>query len=105
MLDYSVLQRRREIGIRIAVGATAGRVASTVTSEFFSIVVGGAAVGAGLGMAAGHSADALLYEVMPSDTGILLGTVLTILIISAIAAIAPVARAVRIEPMAVLKIE
>lgn len=105
VLDYSVLQRRREIGIRIAVGATAGRVASTVTSEFFSIVVGGAAVGAGLGMAAGHSADALLYEVMPSDTGILLGTVLTILIISAIAAIAPVARAVRIEPMAVLKIE
>lgn len=89
VLDYLVLQRRREIGIRIAVGATAGRVASTVASEIFSMVVAGAAVGAGLGIVAAHYADALLYEVKPSDANILLGMLFTVLLISAMAAIVP----------------
>ena len=105
VLDYSVLQRRREIGIRIAVGATAGRVARTVASEVFSMVVAGAAVGAGLGIVAAHYAGALFYETKPSDTDILMGMLFTVLGISVMAAIVPVARAVRIDPMAVLKVE
>lgn len=105
MLDYSVLQRRREIGIRIAVGATAGRVARTVASEVFSMVVVGAAVGVGLGIVAAHYTGALFYETKPSDANILLGMLFTMIGVSVMAAIVPVARAVRIDPMVVLKVE
>jgi ABC-type antimicrobial peptide transport system permease subunit len=105
VLDYSVLQRKREIGIRIAVGASARQVARTAASVLLPVIVGGAVVGAGLGIVAAHYAGALLYEVKPSDANILLGTLFTMLAISAMATIAPVARAVRIDAMAVLKIE
>lgn len=105
VLDYSVLQRRREIGIRIAVGAPAARVASTVTSQLFSMVAVGAMCGVGLALSVAQYADRLLYQVKATDTGMLAETLLAILFIALIAALAPVTRAVRIEPMAVLKIE
>ncbi len=105
VLDYSMLQRRREIGIRIAVGAPAGRVAGVVVSHVFAMVACGVALGAGLGLAAARYLDALLYGVKPTDSGVLVGAAVTMLAAAAVAAIAPVARAVRIEPVAVLKIE
>src|SRR5215472_2719962 len=105
VLDYSVLQRRREIGIRIAVGAPASRLASAVTSRLFSMVAMGALCGVGLGLSVAQYADTLLYQVKPSDTDMLIETLLTILLIAAIAAVLPVTRAVRIDPMAVLRIE
>src|SRR5271163_865280 len=52
VLHYSVLQRRREIGIRMAVGARAGGVARLVTMEVFAMVLVGAVAGIGLGMLA-----------------------------------------------------
>ena len=45
MLDYSVLQRRREIGIRVAIGAPAGNIARLVTVEIFAMVLAGALAG------------------------------------------------------------
>ena len=105
VLDYSVLQRRREIGIRIAVGAPAARVASAVTSQLFSMVAVGALCGVGLGLSVAQYADTLLYKVKPSDSDMLVETLLTISLIAAIAAVRPVTRAVRIDPMTVLRIE
>jgi predicted permease len=105
VLDYSVLQRQREIGIRIAVGAPPGRVASTVVSAILVMVSGGALCGIGLGLPAAEYAQSLLYEVKPTETDVLMGVIFTILGITALAAIAPVARAVRIDPMTVLKVE
>ena len=49
VLDYSVLQRRREIGIRMAIGAPAGDIARRVTAEVFLMVLAGAAAGSLLG--------------------------------------------------------
>ncbi len=54
VLDYSVVQRRREIGIRVAIGAPSGSIARLVTVEIFAMVVAGAMVGLGLGLAAAH---------------------------------------------------
>lgn len=105
VLDYSVLQRRREIGIRIAVGAPAARVASAVASQLFTMVAIGAVCGVGLGLSVAHYADTLLYQVKTTDTDMLVETLLTMLLIAAIAAIRPVMRAVTIEPVAVLRIE
>ncbi len=53
VLHYSVLQREKEIGIRIAVGAQAGNIARLVTMRVFAMVMAGAIVGLGLGMAHG----------------------------------------------------
>jgi ABC-type antimicrobial peptide transport system permease subunit len=49
--------------------------------------------------------DALLYEVKATDTCVLMGALFTMSVIAAVAAIVPVARALRIDPMAVLKAE
>jgi predicted permease len=103
VLDYSVLQRRREIGIRMAVGAPAGRVARTVVSETFAMVAAGAVSGTGLGLAAGRYIDSLLYGVRSTDSIILVGALLAMFVTAAVAAIAPIVRAVRIEPSEVLR--
>src|SRR5207237_9959310 len=51
VLDYSVLQRKREIAIRMAIGAQAGDIARRVTLDVFAMVVAGALAGLALGMA------------------------------------------------------
>ena len=71
----------------------------------FSMVVAGATVGAGLGIVTAHYAGALFYETKPSDTNILLGMLCTVFGVSVMAAIVPVVRAVKIDPMVVLKVE
>ncbi len=105
VLDYAVVQRRREIGIRIAVGAPAGRMARMVISDVLAMVACGAVLGSGLGLAAARYVDALLYGVKPTEPGVLLGAAFTMLVTAAIAAIVPVARAVRTDPAAVLRVE
>jgi hypothetical protein len=105
VLDYSVLQRRREIGIRIAVGAPAGRVARMVVSDVFAMVAFGAAAGAGLGLLAARYVNSLLYGVKPTESSVLIGALLAMAATAAVAAIAPLVRALRIEPAAVLKTE
>ena len=94
VLDYSVLQRRREIGIRIAVGAPARRVARMIISDAFAMVACGAVFGSGLGLAAARYLDALLYEVEPTEPGMLVGAAFIMLVTAAMTAVAPVARAV-----------
>jgi predicted permease len=102
-LDYSVLQRRREIGIRMAIGAQAGDIAWRVTAEVFRMVLVGALAGFGVGMLSARYITALLYQVRPSDpamlaipSAILVGTAL-------IAALPAVVHAVRIDPVAMLR--
>lgn len=105
VLDYSVLQRRREIGIRIALGAPAGGVVRTVGWEIFAMVVCGAVFGTGLGVAVARYVAALLYGVQPTQPDVLMGALFTVLATTVIAAILPVVRAVRLDPMEVLKVD
>ena len=67
VLDYSVLQRRREIGIRLAIGAQPGGIARLVTLDVFSMVLAGALAGLALGMGAVRFIESLLYQVKPTD--------------------------------------
>jgi putative ABC transport system permease protein len=105
MLNYAVLQRRREIGIRMAIGAQAGSVVRLVTGEIVTIVVAGAIVGVTLGMASARYLETLLYHVKPTDVGVLTVPSLTILAASLLAAVPAVIRAVRIDPVHVLRAE
>ena len=105
VLDYSVLQRRREIGIRMALGAQASDIARRVTVDVFSMVLGGALAGLARGFAAARYIQALLYQVKPTDPRMLALPALTILVAALLAALPPVIRAVRIDPAETLRVE
>jgi putative ABC transport system permease protein len=105
VLHYSVLQRRREIGIRIAVGAQAGGIARLVTMDVFSMVFLGAAAGVGLGMASVRFIESLFYQVKATDLQILALPSLAILAGASLAALPAVIRAARIDPVTTLRAE
>jgi predicted permease len=105
VLDYSVLQRRREIGIRMAVGAQAGDIARRVTADVFRMVAAGAVTGLALGMATARYIEALLYQVKPTDVAMLALPSLAILAVALVAALPAVFHAVRINPVAMLRAE
>jgi ABC-type antimicrobial peptide transport system permease subunit len=105
VLDYSVLQRRREIGIRIAIGAQAGDIARRVTADVFRMVLAGALVGLALGMASVRYIAALLYQVKPADPAMLALPMFTILAVALLAALPAVFHAVRIDPVTTLRSE
>ena len=63
VLDYSVLQRRRELGIRIAVGAPGRNIARLVTLDVFSMVLLGSVAGAGAGLLLKPYIKSLLYQI------------------------------------------
>ena len=105
VLHYSVLQRRREIGIRIAVGAQAGGIARLVTTDVFAMVFIGAVAGIGLGMLSVRFVESLFYQVKATDLQILALPALAILVGALLAALRPVIQAVRIDPASMLRAE
>ncbi len=105
VLDYSVLQRRREIGIRMAIGAQAGEIARRVTVDVFAMVFAGALAGLALGLASVRFIETLLYQVQATDLTMLVVPSLTIFTTALLAALPAVIRAVRIDPVAMLRSE
>jgi predicted permease len=105
VLDYSVLQRRRELGIRIAVGAPAHDIARRVTLGIFSAVLLGAFLGGGAGLLLEPFVKSLLYQTNPSDFGVLAVPLLTIAVAALLAAVPAVVRAIRIDPVGMLRAE
>ena len=105
VLDYSVLQRRREIGIRLALGARAGDIARRVTLRIFSMVLTGAAAGLALGLIGERYVEPLFFQVKASDPSMLVLPWATILIAALLASIVPVIRALRINPVKMLRAE
>jgi predicted permease len=105
VLDYSVLQRRREIGIRMAIGAPAGSIVRVLTADAFLMVVAGAIAGVGLGLVSARYVESLLYQVKPTDVALLALPAAAILAAALLAALPAVIRAVRIDPVAMLRAE
>jgi predicted permease len=105
VLDYSVLQRRREIGIRMAIGAQAGDIARGVTADAFVMVLAGAVAGLVLGESLARYIASLLYQVKPGDAAMLVYPACLILAAALAAAVPAVIRAVRIDPIATLRQE
>ena len=104
-LDYSVLQRRREIGIRIAIGDQAGDIARRVIVGVSAMAAAGSAAGIVLGFVRGRFIETLLYEVKATGLGVLALPVLSIFAVALLAALPAVIRAVRIDPVTMLRSE
>jgi putative ABC transport system permease protein len=105
VLNYSVIQRRREIGIRLAIGAPAAGIARLVTVQVFSMVLAGAAVGLAVGMASVRYIETLFYQVKATDAGMLLLPALSLFAAALLASLPAVIEAVRIDPVNTLRSE
>lgn len=103
VLSYAVSLRRREIGIRMAVGARRSRVRAAVLRDGLVLTAIGIGIGVAAALALGGSVASLLYEVEPADPRNLVGVSLLMLLVAAVACWIPAARATRVDPVEVLK--
>jgi putative ABC transport system permease protein len=105
LLSYTVAQRRREIGVRMALGAQRGQVLSGVLGEGLRLVLSGLALGAAGSWAVTRGLKSLLFGVTPTDVWIFCGSALVLLLVGAIACYAPARQASAIDPMMALRYE
>ena len=105
VLSYSLVQRTREIGIRLALGAQPARVARFVLSEVGPMTIVGLIAGAAGAAVAGRFITPLLVAVTPSDVWSVSAPLGCLLTACALAALVPMVRAVRIDPVIALRSE
>jgi putative ABC transport system permease protein len=105
VLEYAVLERRRELGIRIALGARSGDIVRRVTLEVFAMLALGALTGLALGIASERYIVTLLFAVKATDPSMLVLPAVMIVVTAILAAIPPVLRALRIDPAVLLRAE
>jgi putative ABC transport system permease protein len=98
-------QRRTEIGIRVALGATASDVRRLVVGEGLRLSAGGVAIGLGGAIAAAHLLRGLLFGVAPLDAVSLVGASLLLVGASIAASYLPARRAMQVDPIAALRAE
>ena len=103
MVAYDVSQRTRELGVRVALGASAGAVLRLVVSEGVRVVAAGLVVGAAVSLAFASRIAPLLYEVSPKDPATYAGVVGVLLVVAVIASLAPALRAARVDPNVALR--
>ncbi len=105
VLAYSVNQRTREIGLRMALGATPGSVLQLIVGQGMKVVVVGVVIGLAGGLALGRAVSSLVFGVPVHDpvTFSLVAVVLTAVALAA--CIIPARRAARVDPMVALREE
>jgi len=103
MLTYLVEQRRREIGIRLALGATRATVLWMIVSNGLFLAGFGIAAGLSIAPLAGRAISSMLYGVSMADLSTLLIAPLIILLVTCAGVVAPGWRAARTEPMSALR--
>lgn len=105
LISYSVAQREREIGVRIALGASSTEIRQTVVKDGVGLTLVGLVVGVVAAVGIARLIRALLYGVSPSDPITLAGVVALFLAVSAAASLVPAARASSTDPIEVLRAE
>jgi putative ABC transport system permease protein len=105
VVSYSVSQRTREIGVRLALGASRAGVLRMILSESLGVIVIGLILGVGAALALTRLLRSLLFEVRAADPATYAGVVLLLLAVGLAAAILPARRAASTDPMAALRCE
>ncbi|MGE0353094.1 MAG: ADOP family duplicated permease [Gemmatimonadales bacterium] len=103
VLSYAVGQRTREIGVRMALGASARRIAAWAVLQGGQMVLAGIAFGILLAGLLSRWVKPLLFGVGPHDTLVFIGVPMVLLIVAGFAGLFPSLRAARVEPMRVLR--
>jgi len=103
VLSYSVTQRTREIGIRMALGARRRTVLGMVLGRGMAQAAIGSTIGLAVALALAHSIAALLYRTNSTDHSIYLGVTLLLYAVALAACLIPALRATRLEPVTALR--
>jgi predicted permease len=105
VLAYLVVQRTREIGIRVALGATSSQVRALVFKEVGGMLVAGMVIGLPLSYGLAKLSESLLFGVHARDAGTYLVSLGVIALVALIACYVPSRRATRIDPIVALRYE
>jgi ABC-type antimicrobial peptide transport system permease subunit len=102
---YSVVQRSREIGLRIALGAQRASIYRLVLRDGLFPVAGGAAAGVLAAFGSARLVSSLLFQVSPNDPTLAAGAVCALLAVGTTACLLPARRAAKVDPMVALRYE
>jgi len=105
VISYSVSRRTREIGIRIALGATPSRVVSLVLGESAKLVAVGLVLGIAGALGLGRFLSGLLFSVRPADPVTFVSVGLLLAAVAFAASYIPTRRARRVDPIVALRCE
>ena len=105
VISYMVLQRTKEIGIRMAIGAKRGDVIGMILKEAGILTVAGLVIGTTLALACAQVVKSLLYGLKPRDPLTIVLAVVTLAVVAAFASFLPAYRASRLDPLKALHYE
>jgi ABC-type antimicrobial peptide transport system permease subunit len=105
VLAYTVTQRTREIGLRMALGAAPSRVRAMVMRQVAVMIAIGGAIGLIAAVGLGRLAQSLLFELTGSDPLVLSGAAISLALVALAAGFIPAYRASQVEPMRALRYE
>ena len=105
VISYIVLQRTKEIGIRMAVGAGRADVVGMILKEAGILTIAGLVIGTTLALASAQVVKSLLYGLKPRDPLTMVLAVVTLAAVAALASFLPAYRASRLDPLKALHYE
>jgi ABC-type antimicrobial peptide transport system permease subunit len=105
VLNYSIQRRKKEIGLRLSLGASRSQVVTLILSDTMRWSLAGLIVGIPAGLAAMQSASALVYGIKPLDPWIICLTSAIIILCASIATVTPMIKIVNIDPARTLHSE
>jgi hypothetical protein len=105
VLASDVLQRRQEIGVRLALGAEPQAVRWMVVRRGLQTTALGVVIGIVVALGAGRVVASMLYGITPSDAGAMVGAAVLLLLVASIVSFFPARRASRVDPMQALRQE
>jgi predicted permease len=105
VLAYTVAQRTREIGLRMALGAAPGRVRRMVLKQVGIMTAIGGVIGLVAAYFMGRAAQSLLYQLQGHDPSVLIGSAVVLTLVALVAGLIPAHRASQIDPMQALRYE
>jgi predicted permease len=105
VLAFTVTQRTREFGLRMALGADAGNVRRLVLRQVGVMTCVGAAIGLTAAFAAGRAAESLLFQMKAHDPFVFASATAALVAVAVCAGLIPAQRAARVDPMTALRYE
>jgi predicted permease len=105
VMAYSVARRRNEIGVRMALGASASRVLQLILADVSRVVAAGVIFGTAGAIASGKYVASFLFGLKPVEPAIIAGAAVTLTAVALIAGFVPALRASRVNPTAALREE
>ena len=103
VVSYLVRERTREVGVRMAIGATRGDVMKLVLNQSLKLSLLGTVIGFALTLAVARVMTSLMYAIHPRDPAIFLAVAIFVAVISILASYIPARRAAGIQPLAALR--